>query len=257
MNNIYMTMHSFFQSSKTEGSYLLLFALSLVILYIADENKNKWLALYPVVLTLLIVANPLTVWLLSVIFPVVGNYEQITVLLPILVYVPFGIVELLFGLKTHRQRVTVAMVLIFFLSISGNLFGLFGGNTRIPTNLYDEERREVIAFIDDVTDEKSLVLGDDEILPFITSYGNNIPLLYGQDMMMFNSDLGIMDTYDQSVFELHNMMWDPDTNMQDIAVMASGLGCDIIVMNKFDEWPEYAGDYRIAKQTGNYLVYLR
>jgi len=255
MSAVFTTMYTFFQNSKLEGGYLLLFALSLVVLYVADDNRNKWLALYPVVLILLVVANPLTIWLLSQVFPVLANYEQVAVLIPVLIYIPFGAVELISGLKDHRERGVVSIVLFLFIAISGNMFGIFDGDTRTTANKYNDERKEIIAYANNVAEQGGLVLGDDEILPFITSYGDNVPLLYGQDLMTFNGDLGIMDTYDDGIFQIHNLMWTPEEDFESIAAMASGYGCDIIIMNKFENWPERAGNYRIDKQTPNYLIY--
>jgi len=257
MSAVFSTMYNFFQNSKLEGGYLLLFALSLVILYVADDNRNKWLAMYPVAILVLVVANPITVWILSLLFPVIGNYEQLTLLIPMLIYIPFGIVELISGLKTHKERVVVATVLFLFVAISGNIFGLFGGDTRTEDNKYNRERKEIIEYANSIARDGGLVLGDDEILPFLTSYGDNVPLLYGQDVMTFNGDLGIMDTYDAGILEIHNLMWTPEENIVTIANMASAYGCDIIIIKKFDNWPEKVVSYRVDRQLENYLIYRK
>lgn len=255
MSTIFQTMYTFFQNSKLEGSYLLLFALSIVILYTVNEGKHRYLSLYPVVLVALVVANPITVWLLSLIFPVVGNFEQLIVLIPMLIYIPFAVTELVANLRTHKERVIVAAVLVFFISICGNLAGLFGGDTVTEANKLTAERKELIAYADANTE--NLVLADDEILPFLTAYGDNVPLLYGQDLMMFNSDLGIMDTYDPEVIEIHNLMWTPETTFASIVAMAEAQGCDIIIIKRFDGAMSSAGNYKVSKETDNYLVYKR
>lgn len=257
MSTIFQTMYTFFQNSKLEGSYLLLFALSIVVLYTVNEGKHRYLSLYPVVLVALVVANPITVWLLSLIFPVVGNFEQLIVLIPMLIYIPFAVTELVANLRTHKERVIVAAVMVFFISICGNLAGLFSGDTVTEAHKLTAERKELIAYADTNADEDNLILAEDEILPFLTAYGDNIPLLYGQDLMMFNSDLGIMDTYNPEVLEIHNLMWTPETTFDSIVTMAEAHGCGIIIVKRFDGATDVAGNYSVDKETDNYLVYKR
>ena len=255
MNVIFNTMYTFFQNSKLEGSYFLLFALSLVVLYVAEQGKHRWLSLFPVAMVLLVVGNPLTVWIISRIIPTVANYYQLVVLMPLLIYIPFGATVLIDGLKTHRERVIVGIVLVLFISICGNLFGFFGGDTVTEKNKYNEERQEIIAYTNDATKDGGLVLAGAEILPFITAYGDNIPLLYGQDIMLYNGDLGIMDEYDDGMITIHNSMWTPEESFDSIVAMAYGYGCDIIIINKFEGAPEKVGEYFVDKETENYLIY--
>lgn len=255
MSKLALNMYTFFQNSKLEGSYFLLFAIGLVVLYMANENKNKWLSFYPIAVLLLVVANPITVWLLSLVFPVLGNYEQLTVLLPIFIYIPFAITELIDGAKELRTKIALAIVLFLFVSVCGNLFGLFGGDTKTEANHYNSERRQIIEYANREALDGTLILADDEILPFITSYGDNVPLLYGQDMMLFNGDLGIMDQYDEGIIQIHNLMWSPTDNFNDITSMAYAHGCDIIIIKRFDGARIFEGNYDIDFQTENYLIY--
>lgn len=257
MSAIFSTMYGLFQDSKMSGSYFLLFALSIVILYTVNGGKNRQLSIYPMLLLGVVVANPITLWLISLIFPVVGNYEQIVMILPIIIYIPFGATELISSLKNHKERIIVSILLFFFISICGNLFGLFGGNTKTWGNYYSDEKKQIIEEANKVAKEGGLVLADDEMLPFLTSYGENVPLLYGQDMMMFTADLGIMDTYDDGIIQIHNMMWTPEENFDYIAYMADIYGCDIIIVKQFDSAEIIAGNYKIIKKTPNYLVYGR
>lgn len=256
MSSVLTNMYNFFQSSKMEGSYFLLYALALVILYTVNENRNKWLAMYGLAVLVLIVANPLTIWLLSIVFPVVANYEQIVVLVPILLFVPFAITELISSLATRKERIAVACVMFFFVGIAGNLFGIFGGDTQTESNHYNDERKAVMEYVEGQLSDESLVLADDATLPFITTYGDNIPLLYGQDIMLFNGDLGIMDMYGEDAIAIHNNMWTPEETFDDVAGMAYRAGCDIIVVEYFDGAKIFAGPYKIGLKKGDYLVYV-
>lgn len=255
MSNLAVNMYTLFQNSKLEGSYFLLFAISLVILYSVNEKKNKWLALYPVAIVVLVVANPITVWLLSLVFPVLANYGQLPALIPLLVYIPFAATELIESIKSSKTRVVLFITMCLLISVCGNLFGLFGGDTKIEENHYNDERKQIIAYADEAAQDDIRILADDEILPFITNYGDNVPLLYGQDIMMFNSDLGIMDQYDEGIITIHNMMWDKTENFGSITAMAYQYGCDIIIVKRFDGARIFEGAYDIDLQTENYLVY--
>jgi len=119
------TMLEVFKNSKTEGAYMLLFVLSIVILYVTGRDRNKFHVIFPVILIFGVVCNPITVWILSRFFPVVGFYEPMTALIPILTYIPFGIIELLDGIKSVRTKRILAAVLFLFVAICGNFFGLF------------------------------------------------------------------------------------------------------------------------------------
>ncbi len=74
---------------------------------------------------------------------------------------------------------------------------------------------------------------------------------------MFNADLGIMDMYDDGIIQIHNMMWLPEDNFDYIAYMAEIYGCDIIIIRRFENAKVFAGNYRVIKNTDNYLVYGR
>lgn len=253
MSEILATMYTFFQDSKTDGSYFLMFALSIFILYSINRGKNRWFMWYPILLILIVVGNPLSVWALSKIFPVVASYEPITALLPILVYVPFAIAELISGLKTVKERHIVAIVLFLFVSISGNLFGVFGGDTMTPANSYDDEKEMIVNYCNENTDR--MVVADENIVPFLSAYGDNIPLLYGIDMWTDGMDLGIMDSYDEGQINLWQHTWDPAGNIDLIASEAEEYNCDIIILDKYDDAKAAVGAYSLALETDNYLIY--
>ncbi len=257
MANICRTMYEFFQSSKLDGSYFLLFCLSIVILMKVNDSRNKWIGTYSLIITLAVVSSPLTVWLLSLVFPTMANYYQLTMLLPIMICVPFASTELIAGNENPRQRAIVGIILGVFISVCGNFGGFFGGNTMTEANHYNEEKQEVVEYIGTLSDDGGLVLADDEILPFITSYGNNIPLLYGEDIMLFNGDLGILDEYDDGIIEIHNLMWTPEQNMEKVAGLVEDYGCDIIVVNRFEGAKVFEGNYILKKQTENYLIFVK
>lgn len=249
------SMYSFFQTSKLEGSYFLLFSLSAFILYTINKQKNKWFMIYAIALIVLFVGNPISVWLLSLIFPVMSSYEPITVILPILVFIAFACAELVSDTKGVRQRHLVALALVLVISVCGNMAGFFQGNTMTEYYRYNDEKKEINTFIDNCN--PSLVLADDDMLPFITSYLDRVPVLYGMDLWVANMDTGIMNEYDDEMYALHGMMLEPSRFMDQIASMGMQYGCDIIVIGKFDGAKAFVGGYSAIKTTDNYILYMR
>ncbi len=255
MGTIAANMYSFFQNSKMEGAYMMLFALSLVILYTMGRDREKTMVLYSVILLIAVIFNPLSVWILSIIFPPVRDFKPLVGLIPILIAVPYGITILIYKVKNTRVQKIVGVLLLLYVAICGNCFGVFGGNTSTERNLYDVQKKEIVEYLEEADAE--LVLADDGILPFITAYGWGVPLIYGKDIMLFDADLGIMDTYDRTAIELHNMMWEPEKNMEKITEMAYEAGCDIMVIKRFEQSRDEEGGYTADIMTDDYIVYKR
>ena len=255
MFTVASTMIEFFKNSKLEGAYMLLFVLSIVILYVTGRDRNRFHVIFPVILVLGVVCNPILVWILSMFFPVVRFYEPMTALIPILIYIPFGITELLDRMKPLRTKRILAVLLFLYVGICGNFFGLFAGNTMTSANRYDGQKQRIVEYLEQNADGP--VLADEGILSFITAYGDDVPLIYGHDIMIINGDLGIMDGYDEELVVLHDMMWEPEKYMEQIAQVANKRGCDIIVVKHFEGAKKAEGAYRFALDDGDYLVYRR
>ena len=253
MSRIAETMYVFFQNSKTEGAYILLFALSIVILYAVGKDRFKFNLVYPLLLMLGVVCNPVTIWTLSLIFPVIKHYSMIPMLIPIFVYIPYAITELLYKAKTVRIRRIVAVLLFIYVSICGNFLGAFPGNTRTDINHYDAGKKEIVEYLD--ANKPNLVLADDDILPFISSYGDMIPLLYGHNIMQPDSDLGVKDSYDQGIFYIHDLMWKSDVYMNEITNVAASMGCDIIIIKNYEGAADREGIFKKVLATDEYIVY--
>ncbi len=255
MSTIAATMYSFFQTSKMEGAYMMLFAMSIVILYTMGKDREKVMVLYSVLLSLAVIFNPFTIWILSLVFPPVRDFKPVVGLIPILICVPYGMTVLIYSIRSNKVQRIVGILLVLYVAICGNFFGLFGGNTITKNNLYDAKKQEIVEYIS--KEDPALVLADDGILPYITAYGDGVKLIYGEDIMLFDGDLGIIDSYDEAAISLHNMMWEPEKNMGKIADMANEQGCDIIVLKSFDRYEEVIGEYKARLLTDDYIVYGR
>ena len=94
MKEIIDIMLKYFSDSKLAGSYFLLFLVSIVLLYYMNRQKNRWFIMYGILLLVVVVMNPVSVWLMVQVFPSLISYGPITMLVPILIYIPFAAAEL-------------------------------------------------------------------------------------------------------------------------------------------------------------------
>ena len=117
MIETFNTMLQYFSDSKLAGSYFLLFLVSIVLLYYMNKEKNVWFIMYGVVLLALVVMNPIVVWVLSQVFPVLSTYGPITLLIPTLFLIPFAATELSDSIKVRRIRHLVVIILVFLMFI--------------------------------------------------------------------------------------------------------------------------------------------
>lgn len=253
MVEVFSTMNTYFSDSKLAGSYFMLFLVSIFLMYYLDKDKHKWFILYGIALLVVVVMNPFTVWILSKAFPALAIYGPFTILIPTLLYIPFTITELVDKFKTSKYRHLLWVALIFLICICGNLFGHYSKNTINDTNRYDDEKREIVSYLNEKQPE--LVLADETIVPFITDSGENVPMLYGKDMWTYGLDMGIMDSYTEEEVRLYHAMEDAKLKADYIADTAQEFGCDIIVVKRYDDAAAYIGNYIMAKQTENYLIY--
>ena len=253
MVETFSTMNTYFSDSKMAGSYFMLFLVSIFLLYYLDKEKHKWFILYGIALLVVVVMNPLTVWVLSKAFPALAIYEPFTLLIPTMLYIPFTVTELVEKFKTAKYRHFLWVALIFLICICGNLFGHYSKNTINAYNKYDDEKREIVKYLSDKKPE--LVLADESIIPFITDSAEDVPMLYGKDMWTYGLDMGIMDSYTEEEVRLYRAMEDAQIKSDYIADTAAEFGCDIIVIKRYDDALTLVGRYVMAKQTENYLIY--
>lgn len=254
MINMLNVMLQYFSDSKLAGSYFLLFMVSIVLLYYINKEKNVWFIMYGVVLLIVVIMNPVVMWALAQIFPVLKSYGPITLLIPILFYIPFAATELTDALKKRNVRHIVVAILVFLIFICGNMCGFLKDYSITSTNVSDDEELEIVAYLNDK--QPSMVLADEEMISVITARGNAIPLFYGRDLWTANMDTGIMDGYNEEAYTLFDVMKLSSENARFIADTAYEYSCDIIVMDTFEGAPLLLGNYKMGKKTNNYLVYV-
>lgn len=247
-------MLQYFSDSKLAGSYFLLFLVSILMLYYINKEKNIWFVLYGIVLLVIVVMNPIVVFVLSQIFPVLSTYGPITWLIPILFYIPFAAMELSESIKKRKLRHLIVMILVFLIFISGNMCGLVKDYSVAENNATTREEIEIVDYLN--SKSPTMVLADESLIPVISARGNAIPLFYGRDLWMPNLDTGIMDGYNEEAYTLFDAMKNSEDNSQFIAETAYEYSCDIIVMDYYDDAPLLIGNYKLEEKTLNYLVYV-
>lgn len=254
MTTTISTMLQYFSQSKLAGSYFLLFLVSIVLLYYMNKEKNIWFMMYGIVLLIVVVLNPVMVWVLSQVFPVLSSYAPITLLIPTLFYIPFAMAELTDSIKVRKKRHLVVIILVFLMFICGNMCGLLKEYYIDETNVTTAEEQQIIDYLNDSNPQ--MVLADEGIIKAITARGNLIPLFYGRDLWTANMDTGIMDSYNEEAYTLFDAMKDPEENAKKIVEIAYEYSCDIIVMDSYEGAPKNLGNYELTKATANYLVYI-
>ena len=246
-------MLAYFSDTKLAGSYFLLFLVSIVLLYYMNRQKNRWFVLYGIALLVVVVMDPFIIWLLMEVFPSLASYGPVTLLVPVLFYVPFAAAELNDSIKDLKTRRIVTAILVFLVFICGNMCGLVRDYSVDDNNVTTREELDVVEYLDKI--RPNMVLADESVIPAITARGDAIPLFYGRDLWTANMDTGIMDGYNEEAYTLFDAMKYAEENADFIAETAYEYRCDIIVMDSFDEYPEVLGNYTLVTHTPNYLIY--
>lgn len=247
------TMIEYFQNSKLAGSYFMLYLVSIVLMYYLNRDKHKWFILYGIALMVVVVLNPITVWILSKAFPALAIYRPFTYLIPVFLYIPFTIAQLFDEIKEAKTRHILMAAVVFFISICGNLCGFYQKYTVNYENTPDEEKQAIVVMLEDMNPQ--MVLASQAIIPYLTDGVSNIPLLYGKDMWQYGMDTGIMDGYGEAERSLFFAMQDIEGKADYIADTAYECGCDIIVIDSTDYSSEELGVYELINHTDNYLIY--
>lgn len=254
MQGIIDTMLTYFNDTKLSGSYFALFLLSLFALYFMNKRKNRAQLLYAVLGAALVYANPVTVFILSRVFPVLRDYGPFISFIPVLLLIPYAAVELLALAKEHKKKVVVVILFFLLTAVAGNILG-FANTTKLerPDQRITKEQQKVIETV--TTNPDMLVLADETIAPYLRAYASDVELLYGKDLWTPGMDLGIMDEYGEEMLQLYEAMKNPEDTMFDISQMAALYDCDYIIVKRFEEYPRVSGNYALKEKTEGYLIY--
>ena len=246
-------MLTYFSDSKLAGSYFLLFLVSIVLLYYINREKNRWFVLYGILILAVVIMNPIVLWILMQVFPSLAAYAPITLLTPVLFYVPFAAAELTDSLKEMKIRRIIVAILVFLIFICGNMCGMVTDFSVAENNITTKEELDIVHYLEDVSPQ--MVLADESLISTISARGRLIPLFYGRDLWTPDMDTGIMDGYNEEAYTLFDAMKNSEENADFIAETAYEYRCDIIVMDSFEDYPHLLGNYKLAAHTSNYLIY--
>lgn len=254
MQGIMNTMISYFNDTKLAGSYFALFLIALFALYFHNKKKYRGFLLYAVLGAVLVYANPLVVFILGQVFPVLQNYSPFLSFVPILLFVPYAMVEVVENMKEHRKKVITAALFFVLIAVSGNIMGA-ANTTKLkrPDQRITAEQESIIEIT--TREPQMLVLADDAIAPYLRAYASDVELLYGKDLWTPGMDLGIMDEYSEEMMQLYEAMKNPEDTIEDISQMAALYDCDYVIVKRFEKYPFLTGGYSLADKTTNYLVY--
>ena len=137
-------MLRYFSDTKLAGSYFLLFLVSIVLLYYLNREKNRWFILYGISLLVVVVMNPVIIWVLMQVFPSLESYGPVTLLLPVLIYIPFAAAELNDSIRDMKTRRVVTGILVFLVFICGNMCGIVRDYSVSDSNITTQEELDMM-----------------------------------------------------------------------------------------------------------------
>lgn len=273
MQVILTNMETAFQNARLGGGYFLLLLLAIYLIYDANNvhvhweesvtnytnlKKNHWICSYALIITFVIVCNPIVIFIGAKFFAVIGEYTYITMLLPYGLVIPYGMVMLLDkSWEKNKKRVLIVSGIVL-IGLAGSGYGLSSDRVLVEnTNYVNNETKEIIAYVEQEIDdtEGMVVLASDVILEDIRRYSGNITVLYGKDLWTYGLDLGIMDTYVPELIDLYQAMQNPEECIGDIVEVSYMYGCQILIIDKYEDFEKQVGKYSLIEEFENYLLY--
>ena len=272
MAQITELMLSSFERAKENGSYFLFYILALGLgLAIAWERYGKtktennwmleeakqriplWPFLYALLSLLLVVANPAAIFFWNKLSPMADQYTKTWPFLMLIFISAYGIVCFLSLVREEKQKVILLAGFILIIGLAGNCYGLLPRENHRPDK---EEEKRVTEYLQQKEENLSL-LAPQKLLEYVGVFAPEIKPVYGKDLYTPNLDLGIMDGYDSSLMGLYEAMKNPKENMEQIAESAYLYDCHVLVVNTFENAPDQVGKYRLEKEMGKYLIFVR
>ena len=272
MREVIKEMIFTFREYKEAGSYFLFFILALGLglsiawdRYGKSEMKDNWMVeeakkqiqlwpfLYAALVLVLVVVNPLMVFLYHKMTFITGQYHKMWSLLMLLFVSAYGFVCFLSILREEKQKLLLVGGFVLLIGLAGSSYGLTA-NRQGKEEWKEEEK--VLGIVKQEEGE-ILLLAVDPVLEYVGIFEPEIKVLYGKDLYTPNLDLGIMDTYDPELLNLYEAVKNPTGCMGEIANTAFMYDCDVIVVERFENAPDKAGAYYKEEETDSYLVYIR
>ncbi|MBQ9991298.1 MAG: hypothetical protein IJP31_10235 [Lachnospiraceae bacterium] len=278
MQMIWEMMMTAFNGVKESGSYVLFYLLALGLglivawdrygnskspdNWMVEEAKKKiqlWPFLFGLLSLLLIVVNPVSIWILNRLSPIQGNVEKLWSLLLMLFLIAYGVVCFISLLGEQRQKNIVVVGFALLIGLAGSNYGLL--SERNGEEVYESQKEAQVALYDArkemaVRRPEAIVLAPASFLEYAGIYYNGyIRVLYGKDLYTPNLDLGIVDAYPEEFLGIYQMVENPGENLELLSEMAVLYDCSIIMLEDFEGKPDSFGSYVLMEETGDYLIY--
>ncbi len=272
MEIVWDTMITEFSQIKEAGSYFLFYLLTLGLgmmvaweRYKSGKSGDNWMVeeakkqirLWPFLFALcalvLVVANPVSIWILNKISPIQGQFYQVWPLLMPLFLIAYGVVCFMSLLPEQKQKSILVLGFVLLIGLAGSSYGLL--SVRQGEEAYSSERQIMEAVPEE--NREGILLAPNKVLEYAAIYEPEILLLYGKDLYTPNLDLGIMDAYDPELLSVYEAMQNQEENLELLGEMAFSYGCEIMVLDAFDQAPETIGEFTRVDGTGNYFIYVR
>ena len=272
MGDMVKIMLAAFGEAKEKGSYVLFYLLALGLglavawdrygkskaedNWMVEEAKKQiqlWPFLYGLLALLLVVMNPLAIWLFNKKTAMEGQYNKVWGILLFLFVCAYGMVCFLSILREQKQKLVVVFGFVMLIGISGSSYGLMA--ERPGRENYGEEKK-VVEFLQQNQPE-GLIVATGSFLEYVCVHEPQMKVLYGKDMYTRPLDMGIKEAYPTQVNYLYELMKQPMGAMGELSRWAALCDCDVIVITYFENAPDKAGQYYKKEMAPGYLVYVR
>ncbi len=256
MQEVIRQMETTIRTLQPAGSFGILCLAAAVLLLWQWREEEKFAGLYGL-LTIGVMCNPAFVWLAAAVFPELAGYTPFLPLLPVLTVGAAGAVVLLELRQKQAERLALLAGLAILIGLAGSGYGIrterAGG---FSLQAVPVEEKQVLELVKEEAPE-GLMLAADAVAEYAREYAPGLRLLYGKDMWTSGLNLGIMDVYGEELTGLHESMQDPEVCMDDITAVAAMYECDLVVVKRFESARETEGNYRLAAETEQYLIYRK
>ena len=276
MQLIWEKMTAAFNGIRESGGYFLFYLLALGLglivawnrygngktgdNWMVEEAKKKiqlWPFLFGLLSLLLLVGNPISIFIWNKISPMEGNMEKLWSLLLMLFLIAYGLVCFISLLGEQKQKNIVVVGFALLIGLAGSSYGLL--SERNGEEVYESQRQAEAALYDSYKDmgtgTGTRLLAPASFLEYAAVYSKEHTPLYGKDLYTPGLDLGIMDTYPDEFLSIYEAVENPGENLQFLAEMAVFYGCEMIMLEDFEDEPESFGSFVLLERTQDYLIY--
>lgn len=230
-------------------SLLLLFAVSLIYLWIAEKKKGR--KLFLVYYSVGILAVFLMPFLSKFVADVLGEgetYYRLLWALPMGVVIAYAAVKFLGSLKKKWLQVVLFLLLAAYIAVGGHLVYKSPQFSKVE-NVYQVPEAVIdICEIIEVPGREVMAVMPNELIQYVRQYSPYVVMPYGYDVLV--ERWMIEDALEEEMSKDISNTWL-------LATMARDRGCHFIVINQYHllegDLADY--DYELIAETDGYDIY--